>query len=236
MVVGGVAGGYPPMTPLRGAVPSWQEEWLTQASSPEQARAVLLAEAHTSVLHPVGLRWNLVRRLARAVQVVAWLCLAALLVRSLVLHVDVGPPLAPVVLAFVVSLTAGLLPWSVLRAVPGPAALPRTRSGRRRLTLDAVRGRVEGTAPAPWPRGSEAYAVLSTIGATDGIDVPWLLDRAGLPPAIGAQWVASLAHLRWLSGGEDFVHGWLRQPVRLTDAGRARLEVERERLHALAEV
>ena len=50
-------GGYPPMTPLRGAVLGWPyDDALSSISTPDAARAALRAEAETSVADPVGLR------------------------------------------------------------------------------------------------------------------------------------------------------------------------------------
>lgn len=230
----GVAGGYPPMTPLRDAVPGWPEEQpLTSVSTPEAARAVLRAEAETSVLHPTGLRWRVVRRTGQAVRLVGWLWLVVTLVRAVLGGDDPALPVGPVAVMLVASLATGAVPWSRLRADPSPGSLPSTRAGRVRLTLAALRGELAVTPAASWPPGSEAFALLSTVAATDGIDRPWLLDRARLPQRTGEQWLAALARSGWLRGGEPMLGGRLRQPVRITPLGQDRLGAERARLQAL---
>ena len=89
--------------------------------------------------------------------------------------------------------------------------------------------------PAAWPAGSEAYAVLSGVASVESVAPSWLYERIGLSPTVGAQWVAMLTRQGWTSGGG--LLGLARLPeehVRLTDAGRERLERERARLQALA--
>lgn len=232
---GGVAGGYPPMRPLVGAVPGWPEgRTLTSASTPEAARAVLRAEAETSVLHPTGLRWRVVRRMGQVVQLAAWVWLLVVLVGTVLVGDGTGLAMAPVMALLAASLLTGLVPWARLRADPTPQSLPSSRRERLRLSLAAVRGELVVTPGASWPPGSEAFALLSTASATDGIDGAWLLDRTALPAQVGARWLDALTGSGWLDGGRTLLGGRVRRPWRITDDGRDRLAEERARLQSLA--
>ena len=53
--------------------------------------------------------------------------------------------------------------------------------------------------------------MLSTVDATDGIDGRWLLDRAGLPMASGAQWLDVM--------GPQGLNGGLQVRPPITDVG-----------------
>jgi hypothetical protein len=117
--------------------------------------------------------------------------------------------------------------------------------GLRRLWLGPARWRwyrqlrrepVVVPPPAAWPAGSEAYAVLSGVASVESVAPSWLHERLGLSPTVGAQWVDVLTRQGWTSGGGRLL-GLARLPeehVRVTDAGRERLERERARLQALA--
>lgn len=211
--VGGVAGGYPPMAPLRGAVPGWPEDRpLTPVCTPEAARAALRSEAETSVLHPAGLRWGLVRRVGEGVQLAAWLWLLAELVRTVLADDDTEPATAPLVALLAASLVTHVVQWAWQRVDPARDSLPPTRRERAALTRSALRGDLETPPAAAWPAGAEAFSVLSTVAMTDGIDTSWLLDRTRMPGEVGEQWLGALARLRWISGGEAVAGGRMRRP------------------------
>lgn len=192
------------------------------------ARALLEAEARTSVVNPQGARWLLVQAVLR---VVAGLLLLGKVADLADWWGDARDhvPMAVVVLAFAVA-TAPFWP-QLTRAVPR----------RRGVTagvpwLGAV---VHGGAPespvAPWPDAGHGYAVLSVAARTNGIDRVWLFDRARLSPALGDATVGSLAARGWVEGG----HRWLGSdrlsvPVTVTRSGRRALAEERRRLEVLA--
>ena len=234
MATTGGGGGYPPMATLEGAVPGWPEgRPLTAAVTPEAARAVLQAESATSVLHPAGLLWGLVRRVGLVVFLMVWLGFAVTMVSGLVSGDRERMPAALMLLGFIALLVGRALPWGWQRVAPAAGSLPSTRRERLNLNLAAIRGEVTTAPAATWPAGSEAFALLSATAKSDGIDAPWLFDRAGLPEGVGSQWLAYLDLCGFLTGGGAPLGRWLREPVKITDAGRTHLEAERERLRVL---
>lgn len=236
MATTGGGWGYPPMSTLQGAVPGWPEgRTLSSATTPEAARAVLQAERETSVLHASGLRWLVARRVGLAVFLLVWLFLTVTFVGGLIGGDEARLAEGPVVVGFVALVVTRLMPWAWLRVDPSTQSLPPTRKERLRLDLTALRGALT-TAPAvTWPAGSEAYALLATAAMADEIDPPWLLDRAGLPAGVGAQWLEFMGRWGWLAGGDASFGRWLQQPVRITDAGRERLDEELTRLRTIAD-
>lgn len=226
------------MTTLDGAVPGWTPRGrLTALSTPDAARAALRAEAETSVLDPVGMR----RLWLRELYLVLAVCVAVLMVVASVQYLRDGasprwwfPLVVLVVLPLRLTQAWAL---SLCRAIPGPGVVPRL--GPARLRWYARLGRAPApapTAPAAWPPGSEAYAVLSGAGSVEAVTATWLFERIGLHPAVGRQWVAVLLRQGWLTGGGR-VLGMERLPelhLTLTEEGRSTLGAERARLQALA--
>lgn len=232
---GGLAGGYPPMAPLRGAVPGWPSDTsLTTAATAEDARRVLQAEAATSVLHASGLRWGVVRGVALGVVLVVWLWAAVTTVGRLIGGDVARLPGGLVLVGFVALVVTRLVPWGWLRVDPSRESLPSTRRERLQLRAAAFRGAMTTAPAAAWPPGSEPYALLASAAKANEIDPAWLLGRAGLPAGVGAQWLDVMGRCGWLTGGDASFGRWLRQPVTITADGRQRLEEERTRLLALA--
>ena len=232
--VGGAARRHPPMAPL-------EEVWgwplgrrLTSVSTREGARAALGAEEATSVLHPAGLRWAAARGACMVGYLLAGLWFITGLTGSTLGGRSLDGQVGPFLLFGLVAVLNPLIPWAGLRAEPLRRYLPATRVARLRLTAAAFRGDVPVAPAARWPAGSEAFALLATTAMTEGIDGAWLLDRAALPDEVGREWLRVMSRLGWLSGGEAYLRGWLRQPWRITTAGRDRLRDERRTLQALA--
>jgi hypothetical protein len=234
---GGVPGGYPPMTPLRGAVLGWPyDEALTPISTPDAARAALRAEAETSVVDPVGLRRLWVRDLygVLVLAIAAWFLVA--LVRGAMRGFAPALHLWPYL--FLVPLSAAM-PWllAVLtRAEPARGELPRWPLARVRWHLDIRRAPATVPPPAGWPPGSEAFAVLAGAAAATSVAPTWLRQRVGLLEVVGGQWVQALTRQGWLTGGGNLfgIARWPELHLQISDAGRERLESERARLQALA--
>ncbi len=144
-----------------------------------------------------------------------------------------------VVLPLSVLITnTGGTPRASPSAVPclPPGVVPRPWPARWRWYRQLRQEPVVVPPPAAWPAGSEAYAVLSGVASVESVAPSWLSERIGLSPTVGAQWVAVLSRQGWTRGGGRLL-GLARLPeehVRVTDAGRERLERERARLQALA--
>ncbi|HET7822452.1 MAG TPA: hypothetical protein VFL10_13100 [Ornithinibacter sp.] len=229
---------FPPMPVLRGAVPGWPtDEPLTSVNTPDAARTALRAETETSVLDPRGLR----RLWLRDVHFLLALAVVVAVVVAVVqfLTNDFTPPawwLLVLPLSPLILNTSGLFEMVLSRALPAAGVVPRPWPARWRWYRRVRQGPVVVSPPAAWPAGSEAYAVLAGVASVESVAPSWLYERIGLSPTVGAQWVAVLTRQGWLRGGGRLL-GLERLPeehVRVTDAGRERLERERARLQALA--
>lgn len=235
--VGGVPGGYPSMTPLRGAVLGWPwDEALTPIATPDAARAALRAEATTSVADPVGLRRLWVGDLYGLLVTVLALVALGAFIRFAARGFLPPFPVWPMLLLAPLS---AAMPWllAVLtRAEPARGELPRWPLARVRWHLDIRRAPATVPPPARWPPGSEAYAVLSAAAAATSVAPSWLRERVGLLSVVGGQWVHALTRQGWLTGGGNLfgIARWPELHVQISDAGRERLERERARLQALA--
>ncbi|HYN66873.1 MAG TPA: hypothetical protein VES93_08280 [Ornithinibacter sp.] len=230
-------GGYPPMTPLRGAVLGWPyDDALTSITSPGAARAALRAEAETSVADAVGLRrrWlgDLYGLLVMVLALVALVAFIRFAARGFLPPFPVWPML-------LLAPLSAAMPWllAVLtRAEPARGEVPGWPLARVRWHLDIRHAPATVPPPARWPSGSEAYAVLSAAAGAASVAPTWLRQRVGLLEVVGAQWVQALTRQGWLSGGGHLfgISRWPELHVQLTDAGRERLERERARLEDLA--
>ena len=209
---------------------------LTPVGTAEAARAVLRAEAATTVLDPVGLRRLWVRELDLLV-------VAALVVAAVVATVQYttnghspGWWLILMPLGILWTLSTGDLPAAVCRALPAPELIPPFGPARLRWYHQLRQQPAVVPPPARWPPGAEPYALLSAAATVQSIAPSWLCERVALSPEVGARWVAALRWQGWLAGGGRRL-GLRRLPelhLHITDAGRARLESERTRLTTLA--
>jgi hypothetical protein len=209
---------------------------LTPVTSADAARAALRAEAATSVLDPVGLRRLWVRELDLVV-------VAALVAAAVVATVQYttngrspGWWLILMPLGILWTLIAGDLPAAVCRALPAPGMVPPFGPARLRWYRQLRHHPAVVPAPAHWPPGAEAYALLSAAATVQSVAPSWLCERVALPPDLGAQWVDALRWQGWLAGGGRRL-GLGRLPelhLHITAAGRERLEDERARFTTLA--
>lgn len=190
----------------------------------EAARAALAAVEATSVIHPRALKLRFAYTVLRF----------AVVVLSLYIFVPVllgrRPPELSIPFMTLLPLT-----WlsRTQQDTYRKESLPPRLGGRLALTFQAFRGEVPVPEPASWPRGSEAFALLSTAAATEGIGASWLYDRARLSPELGERWLLALTTRGLLIGGAKAFHRrWT--PVRVTETGSAALAAERARLQALA--
>jgi|APEBP8051073058_1049385.scaffolds.fasta_scaffold00045_70 hypothetical protein len=229
--------GWPPLAPLRGAVPGWDGAPLTAAQTRGEAAAVLRAERETSVLDPRGVRWLWWREVVFVLALVAlavwvWAVVQAYRRDTPQLWMMIYVP--PVM--FLLILGRDYATVTSTRAVPSRAAGARGRAARRR-EREELRQLPAAVPPvASWPAGSEAYAVLCGAAKVESVAPAWLCERVGLPADVGAQWIAALRRDGLLRGG-GHVLGLSRLPelhVELTMKGRERLDAENERLRALA--
>ena len=227
----------PPMPLLPGAAPGVQPFVpLTSISTPEAARAALTAEANTSVMDPVGMRRLWVRELDLLV-------VAALVLAGVVAGVQVitnrhtpGWWFILMLLAMLVNLSIGYLPEALSRSLPARELIPPSRPARLRWYRQLRHQSSVVPAPAQWPPGAEAYALLSAAATVQSIAPSWLCERVALPPDVGAQWVAELRWQGWLAGGGRRL-GLASLPelhLQVTPAGLAGLDAEWARLTALA--
>ena len=228
---------FPPMPVLRGAVPGWPpDDPLTSVNTPDGARMALRAQSETSVLDPVGLRrlwWREVHFLSAMVLLVLMLLAGVQFLGSG--HLP-GWWLLIAIVALPINSGGTLLAITTTRALPPAGVVPRLGPARWRWYRQLRQEPVVVPPPAAWPAGSEAYAVLSGVASVESVAPSWLHERLGLSPPVGAQWVDVLTRQGWTSGGGRLL-GLARLPeehVRVTDAGRERLERERARLQALA--
>lgn len=236
MTTSGGGWGYPPMATLEGAVPGWPEgRPLTCATTRQAARAVLRAEAQTSVLDPRGLRrlwWREVLFVVAMLLLAAWVLVTVEFFRSGE-RTDWWLLITP--LAILLNVGGDYLTARATRAIPAAGVVPRPGPARWRWHRTLRLQPSVATPAADWPGGSEAYALLSGAGSVESVAPTWLGERVGLPPEVSALWIATLKREGWLTGGRHVV-GWSRLPemhVEITDAGRARLEEERTRLRSL---
>ena len=238
MTTSGSGWGYPPMATLEGAVPGWPDgRTLSSAATPEEAGAVLQAEAQTSVLDPRGLRrlwWREGVFVVAMVLLAAWVLGAVEFFRSGELP---GWWLVITPLALLLNVGGDYLTTRSTRAIPAAGVVPRP--GPARWRWRRALGRVPSVAPpaADWPAGSEAYAVLSGAASVESVAPTWLGERVGLPPVVSALWIPALKQEGWLTGG-GHVLGWSRLPerhVEVTDVGRERVDEELRRLEFLAD-
>ena len=227
----------PPMPPLPGAATGVQPFVpLTPISTPEAARAALTAEANTSVVDPAGMRWLWVRALDLLV-------VAALVVAAVVAAVQFttsgrlpGWWLILMLLALLVNGSIGYLPEALSRSLPAPELIPPFGPARWRWYRQLRHQPAAVPAPAHWPPGAEAYALLSAAATVQSVAPSWLCERVGLRADVGAAWVASLRWQGWLAGGGRRL-GLASLPelhLKVTPAGLAGLGAERARLTALA--
>jgi hypothetical protein len=228
----------PPMPPLPGAAPGVEPFVpLTQISTPDAARAALAAEADTSVVDPVGMRRLWVREVNFFVTVVLFVLMVALAVKYVADDLELrGPWLALMPLLVLANTSTTLLPAALCRALPAPDAIPKTAPARRRWYRQLREEPVVAAPPAAWPGGAEAYALLSGAASVYSVAPTWLCEQVGLPPDVGAAWVASLRWQGWLAGGGRLL-GLLWLPelhLQITPAGRVGLQAERARLTTLA--
>ena len=227
----------PPMARLLGAAPGVQPFVpLTSISTPEAARAALTAEANTSVMDPVGMRRLWVRELD-------FLVVAPLVIVGAIGGVQAatnghtpGWWLFLMLLTFLVYLSAGLLPEALSRSLPAPELIPPFGPARLRWYRQLRNQPAVVPAPAQWPAGAEAYALLSAAATVQSVAPSWLCERVGLRADVGAAWVASLRWQGWLAGGGRRL-GLASLPelhLQVTPAGLVGLDAERARLTALA--
>lgn len=230
-------GTYPPLTTLRHATTGpAMDDPLSSVRTADAARAALRAEAETSVLDPVGLRRLWWEEAHLGLFVVA----AALMLLVSVQYWSTGETpgwwLFLLVSLPFLNLGTTYLTIAVTRAVPAPGLVPRWGPARWRWYRRLRREPAVVPPPAPWPPGSEAYAVLAGAASVQSVAPAWLAQRVGLPPELGEQWVAFLRRCGCLAGGGRAL-GLPFLPelhVQVTEAGRARLVQERARLTALA--
>ena len=230
-------GGYPPMTPLRGAVLGWPyDDALSSIGTPDAARAALRAEAETSVADPVGLRRLWVRDLYGLLVLVVAVWALVSFVRA---AAHGFPPPLPVLAFAAVAVLSSAMPWLlavVTRAEPGPRVLPRSPVARVRWHLARQREPVVVPSPAAWPPGAEAFAVLAGAAGATSVAPTWLRERVGLLEVVGGQWIDALTRQGWLTGGGHLlgVARWPELHLQLSPDGRERLDRERARLRVLA--
>jgi hypothetical protein len=139
-------------------------------------------------------------------------------------------------LTFLVYLSTGLLPAALSRSLPAPELIPPFGPARLRWYRQLRNQPAVVPAPAQWPAGAEAYALLSAAATVDSVAPSWLCERVALPPDVGAQWVGSLRWQGWLTGGGRSL-GLASLPelhLKVTPAGLVGLDAERARLTALA--
>ena len=118
---------------------------------------------------------------------------------------------------FVGLLTAGVL-------VHGAVPVVRWRRAVRRGASSECR----------WPRGAEAFAILSILARADSVAPDRLSAIAGLEPAAGERWLHRLRSERSSSGGRRRHRLIGDERVGLTVPGRERLERMRADLERLA--
>ena len=203
----------PPMPSLPGAAPGVQPFFpLTSISTPEAARAALTAEANTSVIDPVGMRRLWVRELDLLV-------VAGLVVAGAVATVEFttngqlpGWWLILMLLTFLVNLSTGYLPAALSRSLPVPELIPPFGSARLRWYRQLRHQPAVVPAPAPWPPGAEAYALLSAVATVESVAPSWLCERVGLRADVGAAsgWPRCDGRAGSLVGGA--ASGWRRYP------------------------
>ena len=226
------------MPPLPGAAPGVQPFVpLTPISTPDAARAALRAEADTSVVDPLGMRRLWTREVNALVTVALLVLVAAMTVKAIVDDLELpGMWVTLMLILALVNTSTTLLPAALCRALPAPAAIPRTAPARWRWYRQLRREPVVAAPPAAWPGGAEAYALLSGAASVYSVAPSWLCERVGLPADVGAAWVASLRWQGWLAGGGRSL-GLASLPelhLQVTPAGRVVLDAERARLAARA--
>jgi hypothetical protein len=227
----------PPMPPLAGAAPGVQPfAPLTPISTPEAARAALAAEANTSVMDPAGMRRLWVRELDLLVVAALVVAGASATVQITINGQLPGWWLILMPLTLLVHLSTGYIPGALSRSLPAPELIPRFGPARLRWYHQLRHQPAFAPAPARWPPGAEAYALLSAAATVQSVAPSWLCERVALPPDVGAQWVAALRWQGWLAGGGRRL-GLASLPelhLQVTPLGLAGLEAERSRLTALA--